>query len=79
MAELVRTATAADFDCARALQLKIGMLCDRMAALGPNPVPIKSAMAAMGLLEERFRLPLCSPDEYDRNQWNELLRRVELR
>ena len=26
-----------------------------------NPVPVKAAMAAMGLLEEIYRLPMCSP------------------
>jgi 4-hydroxy-tetrahydrodipicolinate synthase len=26
-----------------------------------NPVPVKAAMAAMGLLEEIYRLPMVSP------------------
>ena len=26
-----------------------------------NPVPVKAAMAAMGLLEEVYRLPMVSP------------------
>ncbi len=26
-----------------------------------NPVPVKAAMAAMGLIEEAYRLPMCSP------------------
>ena len=26
-----------------------------------NPVPVKAAMAAMGLLEEVYRLPMASP------------------
>ena len=25
-----------------------------------NPVPVKAAMAAMGLLEEVYRLPMCA-------------------
>ena len=27
-----------------------------------NPIPVKAAMAAMGLLEERYRLPLVPPE-----------------
>ena len=27
-----------------------------------NPVPVKAAMAAMGLLEEVYRLPMCRPE-----------------
>ncbi len=27
--------------------------------LGPNPLPIKTAMAVCGLLQEEFRLPMC--------------------
>jgi 4-hydroxy-tetrahydrodipicolinate synthase len=26
-----------------------------------NPVPVKAAMAAMGLLDEVYRLPMCPP------------------
>lgn len=33
---------------------------------GPNPLPIKTAMAITGLLEEEFRLPLCPLDAQSR-------------
>ena len=28
-----------------------------------NPIPIKTAMAAMGFCKDIFRLPLCNPDD----------------
>ena len=27
-----------------------------------NPIPVKAAMAAMGLLEEAYRLPMCAAE-----------------
>ena len=33
-----------------------------------NPVPVKAAMAAMGLLEEVYRLPMCSPKPESREK-----------
>jgi 4-hydroxy-tetrahydrodipicolinate synthase len=31
-----------------------------------NPIPVKAAMAAMGLLEETYRLPMVPPSEASR-------------
>ena len=55
---------ATDGDWAAALQChrKIHDLAVGIGRFGPNPVPIKTAMAIQGLIAEEFRLPLCPLD-----------------
>jgi 4-hydroxy-tetrahydrodipicolinate synthase len=60
MAQMVEAAERGDFARARALHhrllpLLIGNFIE------PNPIPVKFAMAAMGLCEEVYRLPMVSP------------------
>ena len=57
---------------------RIADLADGLAAYGPNPIPIKTAMAIRGLLDEEFRLPLCPVSREARSGIEELLRRREL-
>ena len=38
-----------------------------------NPIPVKAAMAAMGLLEEVYRLPLVPPQDASRQRILEVL------
>jgi len=33
-----------------------------------NPIPVKAALAAMGLIEEVYRLPLVSPQDASRQR-----------
>ena len=58
MAKLVHTAAAGGWNEARALHLQYHKLMSDMF-LDTNPIPVKTAMAMMGLCEEVFRLPLC--------------------
>jgi 4-hydroxy-tetrahydrodipicolinate synthase len=60
MSRLVETAERGDFAAARALhqQLLPLMLVNFIES---NPIPVKSAMASMGLLEEVYRLPMVPP------------------
>ncbi len=60
MAELVRLANAGNFDRARTLHRKYLPLME-VNFVESNPVPVKAAMAAMGLLERTYRLPLVPP------------------
>jgi len=46
--------------------------------LESNPGPVKAAMALMGLLEERFRLPLVPVQEKTRARLRELLQELGL-
>lgn len=60
MAELVRLANAGNFDRARTLHRKYLPLME-VNFVESNPVAVKAAMAAMGLLERTYRLPLVPP------------------
>ncbi len=53
-------------------------LATALGRLGPNPLPIKTAMAVVGLLEEEFRLPLCPLDAEARSRIESILKRHEL-
>lgn len=57
---------------------KVYDLAEGFGRLGPNPLPIKAAMALCGLLEEEFRLPLCPLDDPAHAEIERLLRRHEL-
>jgi 4-hydroxy-tetrahydrodipicolinate synthase len=43
-----------------------------------NPIPVKAAMAAMGLLEESYRLPLVSPSPATRDKMMHVLAHLRL-
>jgi len=43
-----------------------------------NPVPVKSAMAAMGLLQENYRLPMCQPRPESRSRIRQVLEELDL-
>jgi len=60
MAQMVEAAERGDFAGARAIHTRILplMLINFVEA---NPIPVKAAMAVMGLLEEIYRLPMVSP------------------
>ena len=57
---------------------KVSDLAVAFGRLGPNPLPIKTAMALNGLLEEEFRLPLCPLDAEARSRVESILKRHEL-
>ena len=58
MTDLVQRALANDFAGARELQHKYMALME-INFVESNPIPVKAAMALMGLLEPVYRLPLC--------------------
>ena len=60
MTELARLCLAGDFAGARKLQRKYLPLMD-INFIESNPIPVKAAMALMGLLEPVYRLPMCPP------------------
>jgi 4-hydroxy-tetrahydrodipicolinate synthase len=65
MTELIRMARSGDYAGARALQRRMLDLME-INFVEANPIPVKSAMAMMGLLEPVFRLPMCPPSEASR-------------
>ncbi len=61
MTQLTQRALADDFAGARALQRQWLPLME-VNFVESNPIPVKAAMAMMGLLEPVWRLPLCPPN-----------------
>jgi 4-hydroxy-tetrahydrodipicolinate synthase len=60
VAQMIEAAERGEFGAARAIHQRIMPLMMANFVEG-NPVPVKAAMAAMGLLEETYRLPLVGP------------------
>lgn len=60
MTELAGRCLQGDFEGARALQRKYLPLME-MNFIESNPIPVKAAMALMGLLEPVYRLPMVPP------------------
>ena len=75
---LVQAALEGDCTAARHHHRKVYDLAQGIGRFGPNPLPIKAAMAMAGLLEEDSRLPLCPLDEPARAGIEQVLRRHEL-
>ena len=60
MAELVDTSRRGDLVAARQILRRYLPLIE-VNFIESNPIPVKAAMAAMGLLEPVWRLPLVAP------------------
>jgi 4-hydroxy-tetrahydrodipicolinate synthase len=67
MARMVELAEAGDFAQARQLHRTL-MPFMTVNFVEANPIPIKAAMAMMGLLEERYRLPMVPPQPASRTR-----------
>jgi 4-hydroxy-tetrahydrodipicolinate synthase len=67
MSRMVERAESGDFAGARAIHRQLMPL---MSAnfVESNPIPVKAAMAAMGLLEETYRLPMVPPSDTSRRR-----------
>ncbi|HXW53497.1 MAG TPA: 4-hydroxy-tetrahydrodipicolinate synthase [Myxococcota bacterium] len=59
MMALYHAAQNGDLIYAQKIAQKMNGLC-KLLHSHPNPIPIKTIMASMGLLEKSFRLPLCA-------------------
>jgi 4-hydroxy-tetrahydrodipicolinate synthase len=62
MARLTRLALDGDFAAAREIHRRVHPLME-VNFVESNPIPVKAAMAQMGLLEPVWRLPLVAPKE----------------
>ena len=60
MSRMVELAERGDFAGARALHQRLLPLM-QVNFIESNPIPVKSAMATLGLLEENYRLPMVPP------------------
>jgi 4-hydroxy-tetrahydrodipicolinate synthase len=77
MARMVEAAERGDFAAARAIHTRILPLL-LINFVESNPIPVKAAMAAMGLLDERYRLPMCSPRAESRQKVTKVLNELGL-
>ncbi len=78
MKGLVDSALAGDFETALLMQQQYYPLLSGLMSLGVNPVPIKTAMAAIGKCEPDLRLPLVSLNKETEEQLRELLTEFHL-
>jgi 4-hydroxy-tetrahydrodipicolinate synthase len=62
VADLTRAFLSGDWKRARELHLKLFPLCQAMFC-ETNPIPVKTAMALMGMIGGELRLPLCPMSE----------------
>ncbi len=77
MVHMVEAAARGDFRTARAIHRQIMPLM-QINFVEANPVPVKAAMAAMGLLEESYRLPMCGPRPESRERIRTVLKNLDL-
>jgi 4-hydroxy-tetrahydrodipicolinate synthase len=67
MTQLAHACLRGDFETARQIQRRFLPLMN-VNFVESNPIPVKAAMAMMGLLEPVYRLPLCPPSEASRDR-----------
>jgi 4-hydroxy-tetrahydrodipicolinate synthase len=77
MVEMVAAAARGDFATARAVHNRILPMM-QVNFVEANPVPVKSAMAMMGLLEESYRLPMCPPAAGSKDKILRVLKQLQL-
>lgn len=77
MARLVQLGLSGDFPGAREIHRKFHPLME-INFVESNPIPVKAAMAEMGLLEAVWRLPLVAPKEENRARIRAVLESVNL-
>jgi 4-hydroxy-tetrahydrodipicolinate synthase len=77
MVQMVEAAERNDFAAARAVYGRILPLL-LINFVESNPQPVKAAMAAMGLVEETFRLPMVSPTAASKDKIAHVLKELGL-
>jgi 4-hydroxy-tetrahydrodipicolinate synthase len=77
MAQIVELCEKGDFAAARKLHHWLFPLIQVNFA-ETNPIPCKSAMAAMGLIEESYRLPIVPPSAATRNKVMQVLQNLKM-
>jgi len=77
MARLTRLALNGDFQAARQIQRRVHPLME-VNFVESNPIPVKAAMAQMGLLDAVWRLPLGAPKAENEARIRAVLESLEL-
>jgi 4-hydroxy-tetrahydrodipicolinate synthase len=77
MVKMVEAAERNDFAAARAVHARLLPLM-QVNFVESNPIPVKAAMAAMGLVDEVYRLPMCAPRPASREKIGQVLKALGL-
>jgi len=77
MTQLAQAALKGDYDTARAIQRRFLPLMN-VNFVESNPIPVKAAMAHLGLLDLVYRLPMCPPTDASRAKIEKVLESVGL-
>jgi 4-hydroxy-tetrahydrodipicolinate synthase len=77
MAQLTRLALSGNFSAARAIHRRVHPLME-VNFVESNPIPVKAAMAQMGLLEPVWRLPLVAPKAENESRIRAVLQSLDL-
>lgn len=77
MTQLVEMCERGDYVAARRLHAWLLPLI-QVNFVEANPIPVKAAMAAMGLLDEVYRLPLVGPGDRTRERIAQVLQSLRL-
>jgi 4-hydroxy-tetrahydrodipicolinate synthase len=77
MVQIVELAEQGDFAAARKLHTWLLPLA-QVNFIEANPIPVKAAMAAMGLIEEVYRLPLVPPGAASREKIMRVLQDLKM-
>jgi 4-hydroxy-tetrahydrodipicolinate synthase len=77
MAQLALAALRGDFETARQIQAKFLPLMN-VNFVESNPIPVKAAMARMGLMLPVWRLPMCPPSDASQAKIEKVLETVGL-
>ncbi len=77
VAEMTHAALDGDWKRARELNLRLFPLC-RAAFFETNPIPIKEAMAMLGMIEPELRLPMCRMSDANRERLRGVLQQQSL-
>jgi 4-hydroxy-tetrahydrodipicolinate synthase len=75
--DMVRSATKGDMKRAQELHYKLFGLM-RANFIESNPIPVKTALATMGMIEENFRLPLTKMSKVNKDKLRKILRELKL-
>jgi 4-hydroxy-tetrahydrodipicolinate synthase len=77
MVSMVEAAERGDFESAREAHERLLPLM-LVGFVESNPIPVKAALAMMGLLEEVYRLPMVPPSEASRARISQVLNELEM-
>jgi 4-hydroxy-tetrahydrodipicolinate synthase len=77
MTQIAQAALKGDYETARAIQRRFLPLMN-INFVESNPIPVKAAMAMMGLLQPVYRLPMCPPTDASRAKIEKVLESVGL-